>query len=72
MRRHILLLTMTLALCGCATLQSQKSPVCDGKHRRPANTYGSVLDPVVPTPSTPSTPAKLSAAPLAGHGSCGA
>jgi type IV secretion system protein VirB7 len=38
-------------LSGCASLAGQEPPVCDGRHRRPANPYGSVL---APTPQTPS------------------
>ena len=37
-----------VAVSGCATGQDAKPPVCDGRHRRPANPYGSVL-PSIPT-----------------------
>ena len=42
-----------LALGGCAGTQIRKLAVCDGKHRRPANLYGSVL-PTLPVPLPPS------------------
>lgn len=66
MRGLILLLT-AVALTGCSTLRSEKAPVCDGKHRRPANLYGSVLDPAAP-PKAATAPEKLSALPT--YGSC--
>lgn len=39
----------TLAVAGCAGTPAKKAAVCDGKHRRPANVYGSVL-PTLPIP----------------------
>ena len=45
-------IVLVLALGGCASLGKEKAPVCDGKHRRPANLYGSVLDPAAP-PAAP-------------------
>jgi len=74
MRSLLLLLMMSVALAGCSTLQKEKAPVCDGKHRRPANLYGSVLDPAAPPTSAPaaaSQPEKLSARALLAHRSCG-
>lgn len=38
-----------LALTGCAGARIAKPAVCDGKNRRPANLYGSVL-PSLPVP----------------------
>lgn len=38
-----------LALAGCAGAHVKKVAVCDGKHRRPANIYGTVL-PTLPVP----------------------
>ncbi|PAV67814.1 hypothetical protein WR25_02684 [Diploscapter pachys] len=38
-----------LALAGCAGTHVKKVAVCDGKHRRPANIYGTVL-PTLPVP----------------------
>ena len=49
------LILLAAALGGCATASAGKLPVCDGQHRRPANPYGSVLDPT-PQPATPATP----------------
>lgn len=52
MRISILMLMACSVLAGCNTLRSpEQAPVCDGKHRRTANPYGSVL---VDPPSSPS------------------
>ena len=48
MRIPILILGATVALGACSTFASPDAPICDGRHRRPANLYGSVLDPVPP------------------------
>lgn len=42
-----------LVLSGCMGSHLKKLPVCDGKHRRPANIYGSIL-PTLPVPVPPS------------------
>ncbi len=62
-----------LALSACAQLPaSSNPPVCDGRHRRPANLYGSVLTPPPPTQleamPAPDTPGSGSAP--GGFGSC--
>ena len=44
---------------GCASLQNDELPVCDGRHRRPAHVYGSVRD--AQTPPVPETPAGIPA-----------
>ncbi|GAA3275501.1 hypothetical protein SAQ01S_06680 [Sphingomonas aquatilis NBRC 16722] len=49
MRGLALVAIGTIALSGCAGAQLKKPAVCDGKHRRPANAYGSVL-PTLPIP----------------------
>lgn len=49
MRSMVLTLAAAVALGGCSTFRTTEPPVCDGRHRRPANLYGSVLDPA-PTP----------------------
>ena len=54
---------VALALAGCATHSEPKPAVCDGKHRRPANPYGSVL-PTAPeakavAPTTPGPQSSL-------------
>ena len=39
------------ALSACATFGTVDPPACDGRHRRPANPYGSILSPVKDTPA---------------------
>lgn len=74
MRSMVLVLTAVVALGGCSTFRSTEPPVCDGRHRRPANLYGSVLDPI-PTPVAsapapePQTPDSAPASP-ASDGGC--
>jgi hypothetical protein len=55
MRMPVLTLAATLALAGCASTGGGKLAVCDGKHLRPANPYGTVLAPATeggtPAPS---------------------
>ena len=65
----ILILAVAMGLAGCASTSGAKVPVCDGKHRRPVNLHGSVLDPSVTPQSAPSAsePAVASAV----HPSCG-
>ena len=80
MRFMTLILGASIALGGCSTLANDKAPVCDGKHRRPANLYGSVLNPAKPPAAAPSPvasspaakPDVLSAIPPASYPSCGA
>lgn len=43
--RFMILVLAAAALGGCSTFRPAEPPVCDGRHRRPANLYGSVLDP---------------------------
>ena len=45
MRMCLLTLMAMFALAGCASTGGGKLAVCDGKHLRPANPYGSVLAP---------------------------
>jgi type IV secretion system protein VirB7 len=72
MRTLALVLVASLTLGGCATFRKDSAPpICDGKQRRPANPYGSVLDPGAP-PGTPAAPDKLSATPAALDASCAA
>ena len=60
-----LALALALALAGCATHAEPKPAVCDGKHRRPANPYGSVLptapDAMAVAPTTPGPQSSLDA-----------
>lgn len=55
MRRLAILAVALLLLAGCAH-REPKPATCDGKHRRPANPYGSVL------PNIPGADAKAPAA----------
>ncbi|MDG2520512.1 hypothetical protein P7B02_03075 [Caulobacter segnis] len=58
-------LSTSVALCSCATVgDSGRPPVCDGKHRRTANPYGSVLSDAAP-PSIAS-PVEAEAKPCGG------
>ena len=36
------------AVSACATFRTADPPVCDGRHRRPANPYGLILSPAAP------------------------
>lgn len=56
-------LTLLLSLAGCAALPDKPPPGCHGP-RRPANPYGSVLNPAAPAP----LPAAATEGPL---GACG-
>lgn len=49
MRIPIFILCATIALGGCSTFEASDAPVCDGRHRRPANLHGSALG-AAPTP----------------------
>lgn len=49
MTRLIIVALGALALSGCAGSNIKPAAVCDGKHRRPANLYGSIL-PSLPVP----------------------
>ncbi len=68
--RRLLIVLAALALAGCSTVGREKAPVCDGKHRRPANLYGSVLDPAVQPIAPAAKPDQLSAVPSASYRSC--
>lgn len=63
MRTPALILCLALSLGGCAVLKKHEAPVCDGKHGRPANPHGSILDGAA-SPVPPPQPDQLSAAPL--------
>ena len=62
MRRLTMIAIGTLALGGCTGAHITKPAVCDGKHRRPANIYGSVL-PTLPLPVPPSQAGQSMVAP---------
>jgi hypothetical protein len=53
MKRLIFVALSTAVLSGCTGTHIKPPPVCDGKHRRPANLYGSIL-PSLPVPVPPS------------------
>ena len=70
---RLMLVTALAALAACAHHPDGKPAVCDGRHRRPANPYGSVLPnlpgaAVAPAtsravpPPPPAVPGPLSAA----------
>lgn len=79
MRIPVLTVAAALALAGCSSTGSGKLAVCDGKHLRPANPYGTVLAPAAeggkPAPSAGAGEAKpktLSSLGLSeSFGSCG-
>ncbi|MBB5747072.1 hypothetical protein [Brevundimonas variabilis] len=56
------------ALFACATFRPADPPVCDGRHRRPANPYGSILSPAAPHTPAPAADASSSIDP--GEGGC--
>lgn len=48
--RLALIAVAVQAVTACASFTDTDAPVCDGRHRRPANPYGSILTPqIVPT-----------------------
>jgi hypothetical protein len=51
-----ILILLALSASGCATSSAKDLPVCDGKHRRPANPHGSVLDASVAGAAAPAAP----------------
>lgn len=53
MRIAILTIAATFALTSCASNGGGKLAVCDGKHQRPANPYGTVL--ALPAEGVPPT-----------------
>jgi len=60
--RLLMLAAAATVLAGCASLGRDAAPVCDGRHRRPANPHGSTLV-SVPAPAQPEPPAPASAPP---------
>lgn len=54
----VLLAVAAQSLGACASLTSNDPPICDGRHRRPANAYGSILTPP-PVVDQPGTAAQL-------------
>jgi hypothetical protein len=77
MRNPVLFALAMFALAGCASTGGGKLAVCDGKHLRPANPYGSVLapamvgQPAIPPAAGEAKPKTLSSAGSpASFGSC--
>jgi hypothetical protein len=57
-----------LALSGCTGTHLKPAAVCDGKHRRPANLYGSILPSLpVPLPASQQGPAQSMVIPPSGE-----
>jgi hypothetical protein len=67
MKPIIPLMLAGLAASACATTPANRLPVCDGKHLRPANPNGSVLD-TAPPPARAAAPSS----PPADQPGCGA
>jgi hypothetical protein len=70
MRSLVVLTISALALAGCASTGGGKLAACDGKHRRPANPYGSVLTPKPEAQPPAASPKPLSAIEPATFASC--
>ncbi|HAF81634.1 MAG TPA: hypothetical protein DCG66_11555 [Brevundimonas sp.] len=51
-----LMLILSGLLAGCATGRDAAAPTCDGRDRRPANPYGSILLPTSPPSQTGAEP----------------
>lgn len=62
--RLLMLAAAVASLTGCASLGGDDAPVCDGRHRRPANPHGSTL---IAAPA-PAQPQPSEAAPPSGGG----
>ena len=59
MRTPVLIVAASFALAACSSTGAKKLAVCDGKHLRPGNPYGTVLAPAAagaPTPPSEGTP----------------
>lgn len=54
MRIPVLIVAASFALAGCSSTGTKKLAICDGKHLRPANPYGTVLAPAAEGPAAPS------------------
>ena len=55
MRIPVLIVAASFALSACSSTGAEKPAICDGKHLRPANPYGTVLAPAAEGPAAPST-----------------
>jgi hypothetical protein len=64
MKRLTIVALGALALSGCTGTHIKPPAVCDGKHRRPANLYGSILPSLpVPVPASQQGPGQSMVAP---------
>jgi hypothetical protein len=54
MRIPVLIVAASFALAACSSTGGKKLAVCDGKHLRRANPYGTVLAPPAEGAATPS------------------
>lgn len=68
MRIPLLLIALLLPAGGCAAITGDPLPVCDGRARRPANPYGSVLAP--PSLTEPETATETSTPADGAPGGC--
>ena len=67
MKRLTIVALGALALSGCAGSRIKPAAVCDGKHRRPANLYGTILPSLpVPMPLSQQGPGQSIVAPPSG------
>jgi hypothetical protein len=67
MKRLTIVALGALALSGCTGTHIKPPAVCDGKHRRPANLYGSILPSLpVPLPASQQGVGQSMVAPQAG------
>jgi len=77
MLKRLVLLAAILTLAACASAGERRPPICDGKHLRSANPYGSVLSrdrngtpETPPAAPAPAAAASHSAVAPATFGSC--
>ncbi len=56
MRRILLFAALSGWVAGCASTGLDRPAVCDGRQRRPANLYGSILSPPTPPAETSDDP----------------
>ncbi|MBI1406054.1 MAG: hypothetical protein GC145_08010 [Caulobacter sp.] len=63
--RLLMLVAAAASLTGCASLGGGNAPICDGRHRWPANPHGSTL---IAAPAPPPQPQTSEAAPPSGGG----
>jgi hypothetical protein len=70
MKRLSIVASGVVALSGCTGTHIKPVSVCDGKHRRPANLYGTVLPSLpVPLPASQQGPGQSMVAPPTGAAS---